>query len=137
VALSPDFPLSRYYLGAVEAHHGNFPAALEALEPAASQAPGFPGILGALAHTYRRIARDPDAERLISELRAAISDERTRINYALGLAVVGEADSAFAILESARWDIPTLIGLRADPLLEDFRRDPRYARTLGRVGLRP
>jgi eukaryotic-like serine/threonine-protein kinase len=137
VALSPDFTLPRYYLGAIEARDGNYPAALESLDHARSQAPGYPGVMAALAYTYRRIGRDADAERLINELHAAISDERTRINYALGLAALGDADSAFAMLESARWDIPTLIGLRADPLLEDFRRDPRYARTLERAGLNP
>src|SRR5688572_21582388 len=137
VALSPDFLLSRYSLGAVEARNGNYAAALEALEPARSQAPGFSGVVAALAYTYRRIGRHAAAERLIKELRLAVKDERSRINYALGLAVVGEADSAFAMLEAARWDVWTLLELRANPLLEDFRRDPRYGRTLERAGLRP
>jgi hypothetical protein len=48
---------------------------------------------------------------------------------------LGYADSAFAMLQTARWDVPTLIELRASPLLERFRADPRYTALLQRSGL--
>lgn len=135
VALSPEFPLSLYYLGAVEAREGRYAEAADALERAYAGAPGFPGTAAALALTYRRSGRPADARRVTDELRAAVRNERSRLNLALGLAVLGSADSAFAMLQTARWDVPTLIELRASPLLERFRADPRYTALLQSSGL--
>lgn len=135
--LAPGFPLTQYYLGAVEAALGNDDAAREVLEGALATAPDFPGVRAVLARTYRRLGRAEDADRLVAEARAAIVDERTRVNYALALALLGPADSAFAMLRTAQWDIPTLIVLRSDPLLSGFRSDPRYPELLARSSLKP
>ncbi|MEO7501738.1 MAG: hypothetical protein ABIW94_03775 [Gemmatimonadaceae bacterium] len=51
---------------------------------------------------------------------------------------MGDLNWAYAIVDTpTRWDIPTLIGLRADPLLARFRADARYSRLLARIGLQP
>jgi hypothetical protein len=73
--------------------------------------------------------------------RKAISDDRSRVNYALALAIVGQTDSAltdsaFKMLRGAEWDIPTVIEVRSDPLLRQFRSDPQYQELLARIGLK-
>jgi eukaryotic-like serine/threonine-protein kinase len=135
--LSPGFPLTLYYLGITEAALGNDDAAREVLEKALASAPGFPGVRGALAHVYGRMGRNADARRLIAQTRDAAVDGRTRLNYALLLALHGPRDSAFAMLRTAQWDIPTLVEVRYSPLLRSFRSDPRYPQLLTRLGLKP
>ncbi|CAN5266528.1 serine/threonine-protein kinase [soil metagenome] len=135
--LDPGFPLTLYYLGAVEAALGNDDAAREVLEQALARAPNFPGVRAALAYVYGRMGRTTEARRLLAEARSAVVDERTRLNYALALALLGPADSAFAMLRTAQWDVPTLVELRHSPLLRTFRSDPRYLQLLTGLGLRP
>lgn len=134
--LSPGFPLTLYYLGAVEATLGNDDAAREVLEQALATAPDFPGVRGGLAYVYRRMGRTTESRRLLAQARSAVEDERTRVNYALALALLGPADSAFAMLRTAQWDVPTLIELRYSPLLRTFRSDPRYPQLLAGLGPR-
>ena len=137
--LSPTFPVTLQYLGAVDAAEGNYPAAVRMLKQAYKKAAGFPGVPGALAYAYGKIGRDAAAGRVMDSTRKAISDDRSRLNYALSLAIVGQPDSAFKMLplRSADWDIPTLIELRSDPLLRQFRSDPRYPQLLAGLGLKP
>lgn len=135
--LSPGFPLTLYYLGAVEAALGNDDAAREVLEQALATAPDFPGVRAALAYVYGRMGRTTEARRLLAKARSAAVDERTRVNYALAVALLGPADSAFAMLQTAEWDMPTLVELRHSPLLRTFRSDPRYSELLAGLGPRP
>jgi eukaryotic-like serine/threonine-protein kinase len=135
--LSPGFPLTLYYLGTVEAALGNDEAAREVLEQALATAPDFPGVRAALAYVYRRMGRTAESRRLLNAARSAAVDERTRLNYALAIALLGPADSAFAMLRAAEWDVPTLIELRHSPLLRTFRNDPRYPALLVGIGLAP
>ncbi|CAN5327113.1 serine/threonine-protein kinase [soil metagenome] len=135
--LSPGFPLTLQYLGAVETALGNYDAAREVLEQALAVAPNFPGVRGALAYVYAKQGRAADSRRLLAESRNAITDQRTRVNYALALALNGRADSAFAMLRTAQWGVPTLVELRHSPLLRTFRADPRYPQILAAIGLQP
>jgi eukaryotic-like serine/threonine-protein kinase len=135
--LSPGFSLTLHYLGAVEAALGNYDEAREVLEQALAVAPDYPGVRGALAYVHARQGRTAEARRLLADSRNAISDQRTRVNYALDLALNGAADSAFSMLRTAQWDVPTLVELRHSPLLKAFRADPRYPQLLGAIGLRP
>src|SRR5688572_29305761 len=136
--LTRNVPFGPYYLGAIEARDGRYPAALEHLESANRIAPGFIGVNAALAFTYARMGRRAESDSIRAELRRANVDDRTRIEHALAEAVMGDLDRAFAILEQpTKWDVPTLIELRADPLLAQFRADPRYRDLLARIGLRP
>ncbi|MGI9043458.1 MAG: protein kinase domain-containing protein [Gemmatimonadaceae bacterium] len=137
MSLSPDFALTRQYFGALVAHEGRYNEAIELLEPAVRSAPDFPGIRATLAYAYSRAGRTADARRLTAELRGSGKDERARLNLALGHALLGNPDSAFAMLETARWDVPTLIELRANPLLSGLRADPRYRVLLAQHGLKP
>ncbi|MGK2963752.1 MAG: protein kinase domain-containing protein [Gemmatimonadaceae bacterium] len=137
MSLNPDFALTRQYFGALTAREGRYAEAIELLEPALSSTPRFPGVRATLAFAYSRAGRTVDARRLSAELRATVKNERARLNLALGYALLGSPDTAFAMLETARWDVPTLIELRANPLLDGFRADPRYRVLLSKHGLKP
>lgn len=137
MSLSPDFALTRQYFGALAASEGRYAEAIELLEPAVKSAPRFPGVRATLAYAYSRGGRHADSRRVAAELRASVRDERARLNLALGHALLGNPDTAFAMLQTARWDVPTLIELRANPLLSGFRADPRYRVLLAKHGLKP
>jgi tetratricopeptide (TPR) repeat protein len=135
--LSPNYPVTLHYLGATQAALGNYPAAVKSLEQAVMNSSAFPGAPGALAYTYGKMGRAADSSRVMTRVRNAVKDERSRVNYALALAVVGQSDSAFKMLRGAEWDIPTLIELRSDPLLREFRADPRYPQLIEGIGRKP
>jgi serine/threonine-protein kinase len=139
--VSATFPVTLQYLGAIDAAERNYPEAVKKLEQAHKWAGAFPGIPGALAYAYGKIGRSADAARVMDSTRKAISDDRSRVNYALALAIVGQTDSAltdsaFKMLRGAEWDIPTVIEVRSDPLLRQFRSDPQYQELLARIGLK-
>ncbi len=143
LSLSPNFVVALYYLGSLEAAHGEYQQARLHLEQVFATAPDFTGVRGALAYTYAQLGRTANARRLLTEERARVTDrrsgmgQRSRTDYGLALAIMGEYDSAFMMLRTGGWDIPTLIDLRADPLLQRFRSDPRYPELLARFGLKP
>jgi tetratricopeptide (TPR) repeat protein/TolB-like protein len=137
LAIAPDFQLVLSALGEVEAALGDYRAALPLLERANELSPDFPTVRGDLAYVYDKLGQTPKSRRLLTEARRAVTDDRSRVNYALTLGVLGQADSAFTLLRSAVWDVPTLIQLRVDPLLRDFRADPRYPKLLAQFGLTP
>jgi hypothetical protein len=60
-------------------------------------------------------------------LQARATDARGRVNLAFAYAALDKRDAAFALLGQLDWDVPSVIGLRADPLLRSLRSDPRYA----------
>ena len=135
VTLGPDFTLTLYYLGVVSTIEGKLSDGIALLERAVKLSPEFPGIRAALAYAYRRAGRLEEADAMRREIAERARDERSRINLALGHAVAGETDTAFEMLQDVRWDVPTLIELRANPLLGEFRNDPRYPALLARYGL--
>lgn len=132
--LAPQFTLTAYYLGAVRAASGAPAAALSALETASREAPDYPGVPGALAAVQKRLGRTSVADSILGDLERRRADPRARTNLAFAHAMLGDTDAAFRALDGSRWDVPALIGLRADPLLAGLRSDPRYARLLQSLG---
>lgn len=135
--LGPNYIVTLYYFGAFEASQGNYQKAAVLLEKALKVAPDFTGVRAALAYTYMQLGWSADARRLLTEARGRVSDERSRTDYALALAIMGKFDDAFSMMQSCHWDIPTLIDLRTDPLLKRFRTDARYPELLARLDMRP
>ena len=141
--LGGNYVVALYYLGALEAAHGNYQRAADLLQRARAVGADFTGVRGALAFSYQHLGRTAESSELLSAAKVRLTDqrapayERSRTDYALALAMMGQSDSAFSMLQGAQWDIPTLIDLRADPLLQGFRSDPRYPGLLRRFGLKP
>jgi tetratricopeptide (TPR) repeat protein len=132
--LAPEFAPTLFYLGALHAAQGALDESSRTLEAASKGAPGFPGIPGALAYVYRRTGRAAAADSIIARLRQRSDDPGGLANLAFAFAVLGHLDEAFPLLERMRWDVPSVIELRADPLLRSLRADPRYARLPQRIG---
>ncbi|HUQ21031.1 MAG TPA: protein kinase, partial [Gemmatimonadaceae bacterium] len=127
LALEPNFALTLYWLGAVRAAEGSNSEAKQLLEKAARASPDYPGVPGALAYVYARAGKQNAADSIVAKLQSRASDDRTRANLAFAYAALGNRDTAFALLRRIQWDVPSMIGLRADPLLRSLRSDPRYA----------
>ena len=125
--LEPKFALTLGWLGTVRAAEGAYPEAKQLLEQAARASPNYPGVLGALAYVYAQSGSRNAADSIVAALRARATDDRGRANLAFAYGALGRRDAAFALLRSVEWDVPSLHGLRADPLLRSIRSDPRYA----------
>ncbi len=128
--------LAPFYLGTLEAASGHYAEALSYLDRAVVIAPGFHGLKAALAYTYSHVGRRAESDDILKKLRDAASDDRGRVDLALTEAVMGDMNRAYTILaKPAKWDMPTLIELRTDPLLAGFRADRRYPKLLATIGL--
>ncbi|MEO5904112.1 MAG: tetratricopeptide repeat protein, partial [Gemmatimonadaceae bacterium] len=128
--------LAPFYLGVIEAATGRYPESLSHLNRASRIAPGFPGVKAALAFTYSRLGRRAESGAALARLREAATDDRAKIDLAFAEAVMGDVNRAYTILgKSIKWDMPTVIELRTDPLLAAFRADQRYPKLLATIGL--
>ena len=127
LALEPNYALTLQPLGAVLAAAGSYPEATQLLERAAQASPNFPGVLGALAHVYARTGRKAAADSIVATLQARTNTDRGRANLAFAYAALGKTNDAFALMRQLEWDLPSAIGIRADPLLKTLRSDSRYA----------
>jgi tetratricopeptide (TPR) repeat protein len=134
---SPRNPLAHYFLGAMEAAEGTYAQALPHLREAYRETPNYPGVSGAFAYTLRRLHRTAEADSVVRRLYQQNATNRSQINVAYHHAISGSMDSAFTIFSRVQLDLPTLIALRADPLLTGLRADPRYPQLLARIGLKP
>ena len=127
LALEPKFALTLFWLGAMRAAEGSISEATQLLEQSARAAPDYPGVLGDLAYTYAHAGRRHAADSIVSKLRLRATSERGRANLAFAYAALGNRDEAFELMRQLDWDVASVIGLRADPLLRPLRSDPRYA----------
>ncbi|HKY97604.1 MAG TPA: protein kinase [Gemmatimonadaceae bacterium] len=128
LALEPNFALTLYWLGAVRAAEGANPEARKLLEQAARASPNYPGVPGALAYTYAHSGNQRAADSVVSVLKTRATNDRARANLAFAYGALGRLDEAFSLMQQVNWDVPTVIELRADPLLRPLRADPRYLR---------
>lgn len=136
LALSPGFHLTLYYLGVVRAAQGRYDGAGQLLERAGIASPDFTGVPGARAFVMRQTGRQREADSLLAGVEALTrtGNERARMNLAAAHAALGRPDAAFALFDRVEWDVPSLIELRADPLLRTLRSDPRYPALLEKIG---
>jgi TolB-like protein/Tfp pilus assembly protein PilF len=111
--------------------------AIPVLEKAAHLSNGSPGVIGNLIQAYARAGRRTDALRLLAELQA-----RRRTGFVPAGAFVsaylglGDKDQVFVWLDQAYKEHSiTMTHLKADPIFDPIRSDPRFASLLRRVGL--
>jgi serine/threonine protein kinase/tetratricopeptide (TPR) repeat protein len=136
LAMRSDFMVGLFHMGILDVAEGRYAQGLARLHAAKMRAPGFPRIGPAIAYTYTRLGQRAEADSVLKELRDSATDNRSRINLAIAHAEIGDLDGAFAIMQSATWDMTTLIELHVDPLLAALRKDPRYIRLLAKIGLK-
>jgi tetratricopeptide (TPR) repeat protein len=126
LSLSPGFPLALAYTGDLDASEERYDDALRSLERAQQTGPRFPGVVPALSYAYSHSGRSAEAAGLMSQMKRDATDDRSRINLGLAYAMNGDLNSSFSILKGLNWDVPTRMALRASPLVQGLRQDPRY-----------
>jgi len=135
--LDPNFPSAYLHLGMAYEEKHMYKEAVAAFEKARSLPGGNPLILGALGHGYAVSGNRREAQKLLEELRN-LSARRyvSPISRALIYIGLGDKERAFEWLDRAREDHdPWLAWLKADPIFDGLRNDPRFAVLLKTVGL--
>jgi serine/threonine protein kinase/Flp pilus assembly protein TadD len=135
IELSPEYVVTPYYLGVIEANDGKFASAQTHLEQARTDGEFFPGVRSALAYVYGKRGRKTDRDMVLARMRADTSDDRARIDRALSWAVMGDVNGAYSNLRNEVWDLPSVHNLVVNPLLKKFRDDRRYAALAKRIGI--
>jgi eukaryotic-like serine/threonine-protein kinase len=102
--------------------------------------PGTPSAVlrGVPGWTYAKCGHQTEALAELTRLHAEVGEGRYVSHYAIAMiqAGLGDRDRAFAELDSA-YDERTwsMFVLRVDPVFDDLRADPRFARLVKKVGL--
>ena len=88
------------------------------------------------ADSLARFTREVDQARAaLAELEARATTEYVQhLHFAVVHSALGEMDRAFQLLELAVRDHNGWIGCPRVPMFENFRKDPRYAEHLRRIG---
>jgi len=138
VDLGPDNWFALMWLGVAYEQSGDLTHAVEELQKSSKIVENeIPWPLAELGHTYARMGKTTDAERILNDLtrwskRSYVAPYYFSIVYA-GL---GRNDQAFAWLERAYADRSmVLTNLKVDPDFDLLHSDPRYSDLLGRMGL--
>jgi len=135
--LDPDFWVAHWTLGRAYEQKAMFAEAIAEIQKAIDLSGGSALSLAALGHTYAVSGRRAEAERVLNELKES-SKQGYISSYSIAAihAGLGEKDQAFIWLEKAYEERSGwLIWLRAEPISDPLRSDPRFQDLLCRVGL--
>lgn len=138
IELDPNFGLTHLYLGLVHLARGERAEALERAEIAARQLGSSGGLVEALRATIA--AHQADAERARAAVDALVerahSGQASPTAIAAAYGALGELDAAFTWIERAYDGRDSLLRfLKALPVFDPLRDDPRYDRWLAQLGL--
>jgi tetratricopeptide (TPR) repeat protein len=130
------FWVARLWLGWTYANVGRLPEALAELQTARRLDNNLE-IVGALGYAYGRAGQRLEAQQVLDDLQQL---SRTRyVSPMLGALIavgLGEHERAFAWLEQAYADRAQMLSeLKAEPVFDPLRGDPRFADLMRRVGL--
>jgi eukaryotic-like serine/threonine-protein kinase len=137
LALEPGFKTARLWLARAELARGNAAAAvadMEAMGPLA-QMPDY--VASVLGHCYAAAGRRTEARAVLAELEArAATGYVASATRAIVYAGLGDRDHAFAWLDKAYDERDWVLReLKAYPLFDGLRSDPRFAALLRRMKL--
>jgi tetratricopeptide (TPR) repeat protein len=135
--LDTHYLLTYVVLGQVQLAACRYDEAIGALQSAVSVSEGLAFTSAVLGHAYARAGRRREAKKVLENL-----EQRSRAGYvspfcgALVYAGLGDRDHAFSSLEQAYEERSNWLAyLKAWPLMDDLRADPRFTVLLGKVGL--
>jgi len=134
--LEPHFALARSNTGLAYALKGEFPRALAELERSARM-DDSPVMALALAYGYAVSGKTREAARLLAEMKT-LSHRRYVCSFEMATAhaTLGETDRAFEWLRRALGErSDCMVWLKAEPMLDSLRSDPRFSALLREVGL--
>jgi len=134
--LDHNFYYAHVYLGRTYLLKGDYAKALDELQQASrlSEDPRIPMLRSRI---YSKMGHKTNALQMLGELRQ-MSKKRyvSNFDFALTYTGLGDYDDAFACLQrSLSAHDGNLVYLKADPLLADLHRDPRYNELLAKLGL--
>ena len=136
--IDPDHFLLHFRSGLVHAQTGAHRQAIDEMQRAVTLSGRSTETLTGLAHAYAAAGERRQTEAIVEELDPQI--ERRYVspyNLARVFAAAREPERAFGWLERACAERnPDLIELRAEPVFDPLRADPRFADLLRRVGWR-
>jgi TolB-like protein/Tfp pilus assembly protein PilF len=134
--LDPSFGFALRSLGRVYIRQGKFDAGIEELLAASKVMQGDPMTTGELAQAYALSGRRAKATALLQTLLTRSEDGRppalaiSKVYFALG-----DKDRGFYWLEKSVNDHELTLDLKAEPLYDVIRSDPRFAALLRRMSL--
>lgn len=112
---------------------GRDSAALAALDRLAPEDLARPEPQAASAIAHWHLGSRDSAQAVIRHLTRSSATRANAMLMASVYAQIGETDSAFASLSRVDWRRDEVLALRAEPMLDPLRRDPRFVRLLERV----
>ncbi|MFQ5807165.1 MAG: hypothetical protein ACE5I3_12020, partial [Phycisphaerae bacterium] len=137
--MDANFEIAHYLLGWAYGQLAMYEEAITELKRAASLSGGAPKHVAHLAQVYAAAGMPDKARKILGELNDVSKQKYVPpCLFAIICAALGERDQAFAWLDKACEERDSyLLDLKADPIYDRLRSDPRFADLLHRVGLEP
>jgi TolB-like protein/Tfp pilus assembly protein PilF len=137
--LNPDSGIAYVHIALAMFKQRRFAEGLVELDNAEARMQGAPVVMALRGYGWAQAGRKEDARELLRRyLAAPPSPYRTGLDLPALYVGLGDKDRAFEALNRACDERLTLIDqIKADPLFDPLRADPRYAELLGRMNLTP
>jgi TolB-like protein/Tfp pilus assembly protein PilF len=134
--IDPNYLVGLYLGGGVYSRLGRDDEALRLFARCVELSGRAPFYLSYYGWALARAGRVNEARAILDELAARARTEYVQhLHFAIVHSALGEMDRAFELLERGVRDHNGWIGCPRMPMFENFRKDPRYAEHLRRIGL--
>jgi TolB-like protein/Tfp pilus assembly protein PilF len=135
--LDPNFPPAHWYLGAAYVQKSMYKEGIAELEKAVAISPGNKLALSWIGYAYAVAGRRAEAQKVLDRLTDLSKQKYVPAEYRATIyARLGEKDKAFEWLEKGYGD-RSIFAIKADPIYDSLRSDPRWADLLRRMNLQP
>lgn len=133
--IDPNYLVGLYLAGGVYSRLGRDTEALQLFSRGVELSSRAPFYLSYYAWALARSGRIKEARAALAELESRAEKEYVQhLHLAIVYSALGELDRAFELLELGTRAHNGWIGCPRMPMFEDFRKDPRYAQHLRRIG---
>jgi len=137
--LDPSYAVGLVNIGRAYEQMGMYPQARDSFQTILKIAPDDPAILALMGHEYAVSGDKVDAQKTLVKLTETSKRKYVpAVYFALVYIGLGRKDDAFHWLDKAYDErCEYLVYLGSEPLADPLRGDPRFARLLSRLGLKP
>jgi len=135
--LNADYPICNWLLGVVYAQQGRFDEAISAETKVLQFEPHYAAAQAELARDYALSGRQPEAQRILGEiLKTSAKQYISKYWIATVYVALDDKKRALDALEQAYTERSAfLVFLKADPLLDGLRSEPRFQALLKKMNL--
>jgi tetratricopeptide (TPR) repeat protein len=137
--LDPNHPLAHMQLAEAYVHNGKPDTAIDHLLRAIDRGQQSPLVMGVLGYAYAVAGNKIEAQKVLQNLEALAPDHFGLAYLIAGIyAALGDKDQAFKWLHTA-CDAREfrVIWIKVDPMMDNLRKDPEFAKVLKEMGLPP